>query len=65
MQPRSFVLPAGEAASDTKALSMGQLTDELQEPGPQDGAGQVGKWGFVPGDDATTDLDLERNGASP
>ena len=44
---------------------MGQLTDELQEPGPQDGAGQASKWGFVPGDDATTDLDLERNGVSP
>ncbi len=41
---------------------MGQLTDELQEEGPKDGMGQVSKWGFVPGDDNTTDLDLERNG---
>lgn len=41
---------------------MGQLTDELQEERPQDGTGQVSKWGFVPGDDNTTDLDLERNG---
>ena len=46
----------------TKAVSMGQLTDELQEEGPKDGMGQVSKWGFVPGDDNTTDLDLERNG---
>ena len=45
---------------------MGQLTDELQEIGPQIGQdGQASKWGFVPGDDNTTDLDLERNGASP
>ena len=44
---------------------MGQLTDELQEEGPQDGMGQVSKWGFVPGDDNTTDLDLERNGRVP
>ena len=41
---------------------MGQLTDELQEERLQDGTGQVSKWGFVPGDDNTTDLDLERNG---
>ncbi|CAL5226958.1 g9843 [Coccomyxa viridis] len=52
----------GEAADVTKAVSMGQLTDELQEEGPKDGMGQVSKWGFVPGDDNTTDLDLERNG---
>ena len=45
---------------------MGQLTDELQEPGPQNGQdGQASKWGFVPGDDNTTDLDLERNGVPP
>ncbi len=55
---------AGEAADVTKAVSMGQLTDELQEEGPKDGMGQVSKWGFVPGDDNTTDLDLERNGRS-
>ena len=64
-QKDKAISTAGEAAHDTKALSMGQLTDELQEPGPQDGAGQASKWGFVPGDDATTDLDLERNGMSP
>lgn len=56
---------AGEAADVTKAVSMGQLTDELQEEGPKDGMGQVSKWGFVPGDDNTTDLDLERNGRWP
>ena len=56
---------AGEAADVTKAVSMGQLTDELQEEGPKDGMGQVSKWGFVPGDDNTTDLDLERNGRRP
>lgn len=59
------LMGAGEAANDTKALSMGQLTDELAEGGPQDGIGQVSKWGFVPGDDNTTDLDLERQGEAP
>ena len=49
----------------TKAVSAGQRTDELQAEGPQDGMGQVSKWGFVPGDDNTTDLDLERNGGAP
>lgn len=53
---------AGEAADVTKAMSLGQLTDELREDAPKDGMGQVSKWGFVPGDDNTTDLDLERNG---
>ena len=53
---------AGEAADITKAMSLGQLTAELQEEGPKAGIGQVSKWGFVPGDDNTTDLDLERNG---
>ena len=56
---------AGEAANDTKALSLGQLTDELQGSGAPDGQGQVSKWGFVPGNDDTTNLDLERNGMSP
>lgn len=59
------IMGAGEAANDTKALSMGQLTDELTEGGTQDGIGQVNKWGFVPGDDNTTDLDLERQGGAP
>ena len=28
------------------------------------GGSQVGKWGFVPGDEDTTELNLEKNGAS-
>jgi hypothetical protein len=58
----------GPAASATKALSAGEPgTGQLLGGAAADlnGNHQVSKWGFVPGDEDTTDLNLERNGEKP
>lgn len=56
----------GVAANQTEALQpAAAAAAALPEGSPAvpGGGPQVNKWGFVPGDEDTTDLDLERNGA--
>ncbi len=57
------LLGAGAAdATDTPTAAAGRGAAAALPGGPAVPAVQVNKWGFVPGEEDTTDLDLEKNG---